>query len=1072
MFRPEFITFFLLFATLIHLNKGDEFMEEIFIKPLPPSHLYVYFQFITLVDGDSNWYPIVLRTNGAMVSLPTPDFSMPYNVICLACTVVALAFGPLHNICTKELVLKAARSIVPCNECQKVVGEFIKDKEEKIKLDKQNAKLKKLKEFKSKLKNILIDVEKSNEMKKFESTRRTQSETSLRKQDSTFKKQVTNDYEILESYDIANKIHKYLRKQPVRQIETTPLYTSRAESELSIVGPVRRQRDNERQRSIHFKHSQDNVELVSLPGSSDYISLENKYYIQGNKNIPRKTDLYIKRQFSSERDLSSDAPFREKTTEKIPFKQKVEYKRDHHLSYHDIRDSRHEESDILQKQENEFIKEIPKRSLSDTNVRGYMSEESLRSISTATRNVARKDFSYFFIKKTDITKKRQMISLSSSELVKNTQDMYRARAEEAKIKKEQELKQKLEGDEKRRIPMEEKRKWQDEEKIKIDKEIKGEKEIPKSSEESLEVKEALEIQEKEEVKEISIKMEREIVSKEAEHKKREDKEGKNDEEKEVHQRKREEKGKEKSLKEEQMRLTKEEKLKLKEEKEREKELKKDQLRLAHEEKQRLKEEKEREKAEKKEQMRLANEEKKRLKEEKEKEKALKKDQSHLANEEKKRLKEEKEKEKPLKKEQFHLANEEKKRLKEKKEKEKALKKDQAHLANEEKQKLKEEKEKEKALTKDLLRLANEEKKLFKEGKEKTKSPKKDQTPLDNQEKQKFKEEKEKEKALKKDEMRLASEEKKRLKEEKEKERAIKKDQMLLENEEKQRLKEEKEKELALKKDLIRLANEEKQKAKESDKLKNRENEEKSSKKDQAMAELMLKIDKESKLRKTQEDEIKKKEAELKFKSLKETKEEEKIQKPAIKKVVEKPQTKELNIDQIKIRRPSPDDLILKLVKLKQSQDSKPKERPTRMSQINLPEKIILSHNKTHKIIKNDNCVICLDSDLDLDIENIMLNEGKSDKSNEIIIGPKIFRYKSPLVLKTEDVANRPLFFTSKPTEDDAALNTNVIGNKIDEEKGRNIPPILAGKYVSIKFSKNMINLKCNTFLIYLSLQYK
>jgi len=40
-----------------------------------------------------------------LVSLPTPDFSMPYNVICLACTVAALAFGPIHNITTKTLVL-------------------------------------------------------------------------------------------------------------------------------------------------------------------------------------------------------------------------------------------------------------------------------------------------------------------------------------------------------------------------------------------------------------------------------------------------------------------------------------------------------------------------------------------------------------------------------------------------------------------------------------------------------------------------------------------------------------------------------------------------------------------------------------------------------------------------------------------------------------------------------------------------------------------------------------------------------------------------------------------------------
>jgi len=43
-----------------------------------------------------------------LVSLPTPDFSMPYNVICLACTVAALAFGPIHNITTKSLVLVQA----------------------------------------------------------------------------------------------------------------------------------------------------------------------------------------------------------------------------------------------------------------------------------------------------------------------------------------------------------------------------------------------------------------------------------------------------------------------------------------------------------------------------------------------------------------------------------------------------------------------------------------------------------------------------------------------------------------------------------------------------------------------------------------------------------------------------------------------------------------------------------------------------------------------------------------------------------------------------------------------------
>ena len=38
---------------------------------------------------------------------------MPYNVICLTCTVVALAFGPLNNITTKSLTLIEATEAPP-----------------------------------------------------------------------------------------------------------------------------------------------------------------------------------------------------------------------------------------------------------------------------------------------------------------------------------------------------------------------------------------------------------------------------------------------------------------------------------------------------------------------------------------------------------------------------------------------------------------------------------------------------------------------------------------------------------------------------------------------------------------------------------------------------------------------------------------------------------------------------------------------------------------------------------------------------------------------------------------------
>jgi GPI-anchor transamidase subunit T len=53
--------------------------------------------------GQENYF-IRLYTESLVVAMATPDFSMPYNVICLVCTVVALAFGPLYNLTTKRQV--------------------------------------------------------------------------------------------------------------------------------------------------------------------------------------------------------------------------------------------------------------------------------------------------------------------------------------------------------------------------------------------------------------------------------------------------------------------------------------------------------------------------------------------------------------------------------------------------------------------------------------------------------------------------------------------------------------------------------------------------------------------------------------------------------------------------------------------------------------------------------------------------------------------------------------------------------------------------------------------------------
>ncbi|KAA0706852.1 GPI transamidase component PIG-T [Triplophysa tibetana] len=52
------------------------------------------------VKEESNFFMRVY-TEPLLVNLPTPDFSMPYNVICLTCTVVAVGYGSFYNLLTR-----------------------------------------------------------------------------------------------------------------------------------------------------------------------------------------------------------------------------------------------------------------------------------------------------------------------------------------------------------------------------------------------------------------------------------------------------------------------------------------------------------------------------------------------------------------------------------------------------------------------------------------------------------------------------------------------------------------------------------------------------------------------------------------------------------------------------------------------------------------------------------------------------------------------------------------------------------------------------------------------------------
>lgn len=49
-------------------------------------------------------HAVYLRTTSLLLPLPTPDFSMPYNVIILTSTVMALAFGNIFNLLVRRFV--------------------------------------------------------------------------------------------------------------------------------------------------------------------------------------------------------------------------------------------------------------------------------------------------------------------------------------------------------------------------------------------------------------------------------------------------------------------------------------------------------------------------------------------------------------------------------------------------------------------------------------------------------------------------------------------------------------------------------------------------------------------------------------------------------------------------------------------------------------------------------------------------------------------------------------------------------------------------------------------------------
>ncbi|KAH0841719.1 hypothetical protein AYO21_01049 [Fonsecaea monophora] len=70
---------------------------------IPPAVIRILSpELIDQVTG--NVRDVYIRTTSLLLPLPTPDFSMPYNVIILTSTVMALAFGSIYNLLVRRFV--------------------------------------------------------------------------------------------------------------------------------------------------------------------------------------------------------------------------------------------------------------------------------------------------------------------------------------------------------------------------------------------------------------------------------------------------------------------------------------------------------------------------------------------------------------------------------------------------------------------------------------------------------------------------------------------------------------------------------------------------------------------------------------------------------------------------------------------------------------------------------------------------------------------------------------------------------------------------------------------------------
>lgn len=116
--RPSHLEFVFNVPALLTLAVSYDFDKSLLLyREYPPdaNHGFDIEPAVIRINEEDHRGGYEFRTTSLLLTLPTPDFSMPYNVIILTCTVLSLAFGTMFNLLTKKTVTEEEFELASLN---------------------------------------------------------------------------------------------------------------------------------------------------------------------------------------------------------------------------------------------------------------------------------------------------------------------------------------------------------------------------------------------------------------------------------------------------------------------------------------------------------------------------------------------------------------------------------------------------------------------------------------------------------------------------------------------------------------------------------------------------------------------------------------------------------------------------------------------------------------------------------------------------------------------------------------------------------------------------------------------